>query len=106
MKISKDKLLKKTTAHEAEFIEALDLLVDDINRNKEINIFGIIAFIHQLNNRMNVREKIYKFAENKNMPDPAAPIIVTGLPRSGTTFLFDILCNDTCLLYTSDAADE
>ena len=94
MKISKDKLLNKTTSHEPEFIEALELLVDDINANKEINNFGIIAFMHQLNNRMNVREKIYKFAENKNMPDPAAPIIVTGLPRSGTTFLFDILCND------------
>ena len=105
MKISKDKLLNKTTSHEHEFIEALELLVDDINANKEINRFGIIAFMHQLHNRMNVREKIYKFAENKNMPDPAAPIIVTGLPRSGTTFLFDILCNDadhrSCLLYTS-----
>ena len=95
MKISKDKLLNKTTSHEPEFIEALELLVDDINANKEINMFGIIAFMHQLHNRMNVREKIYKFAENKDMPDPAAPIIVTGLPRSGTTFLFDILCNDT-----------
>ena len=94
MKISKEKLLKKTTAHEDEFLEALDLLVDDINANNEINIFGIIAFMHQLHNRMNVREKIYQFSKNKDMPDPAAPIIVTGLPRSGTTFLFDILCND------------
>ena len=94
MKISKEKLLNKTTAHEPEFMEALELLVDDINKNKEINIFGIIAFMHQLHNRMNVREKIYEFAKNKDMPDPAAPIIVTGLPRSGTTFLFDILCND------------
>ena len=55
MKISKDKLLNKTTSHEPEFIEALELLVDDINANKEINMFGIIAFIHQLHNRMNVR---------------------------------------------------
>ena len=90
MKISKEKLLNITTAREPEFLEALNLLVDDINANKEINMFGIIAFMHQLHNRMNVREKIYKFAENKDMPDPAAPIIVTGLPRSGTTFLFDL----------------
>ena len=47
MKISKDKLLNKTTSHEHEFIEALELLVDDINANKEINLFGIIAFMHQ-----------------------------------------------------------
>ena len=39
MKISKEKLLNKTTAHEPEFIQALELLVDDINANKEINIF-------------------------------------------------------------------
>ena len=104
MKISKDKLLHKTTSHEPEFVEALELLVNDINANDEINIFGIIAFMHQLHNRMNVREKIHKFSQDKDMPDPAAPVIVTGLPRSGTTFLFDILCNDTdnsCLLYTS-----
>ena len=67
MKISKEKLLNKTTSHEPEFTEALGLLVDDINANKEINKFGIIAFMHQLHNRMNVREKIYKFVKNKNM---------------------------------------
>ena len=101
MKISKEKLLNKTTSHKPEFLEALNLLVDDINSNEEINMFGIIAFMHQLHNRMNVREQIHRFTVNKDMPDTAAPIIVTGLPRSGTTFLFDILCNDACLLYTS-----
>ena len=55
MKISKEKLLNITTSHETEFLEALNLLVDDINANKEINMFGIIAFMHQLHNRMNVR---------------------------------------------------
>ena len=89
MKISKEKLLNITTAREPEFVEALELLVDDINANKEINMNGIIAFMHQLQNRINVREKIHKFlrSQYKYMPDPAAPIIVTGLPRSGTTFL-------------------
>ena len=61
-----------------------------------------------------LERRFINLQQNKDMPDPAAPIIVTGLPRSGTTFLFDILCNDEdhrsplycCLLYTSDAADE
>ena len=61
MKISKEKLLNITTAHEPEFVEAIDLLVDDINANQEINMFGIIAFMHQLHNSINVREKIHKF---------------------------------------------
>ena len=61
MKISKEKLLNKTTSHEPEFLEALNLLVDDINANKEINTFGIIAFMHQLHNRMNVREKTVSY---------------------------------------------
>ena len=74
MKISKDRLLHKTTSHEPEFVEALELLVNDINANDEINIFGIIAFMHQLHNRMNVREKIHKFSQYKDMPDPAAPV--------------------------------
>ena len=55
MKISKEKLLNITTAREPEFLEALNLLVDDINANKEINMNGIIAFMHQLQNRINVR---------------------------------------------------
>ena len=42
MKISKEKLLNKTTSHEPEFIEALELLVDDINANKEINMFCLL----------------------------------------------------------------
>ena len=81
MKISKNKLLNKTTSHEPEFIEALELLVDDINANKEINTYGIIAFMHQLQNRISVREKIHKFSRSqyKYMPDPAAPIIVLSL---------------------------
>ena len=62
MKISKGKLLNITTDHEPEFLEALNVLVDDINANKEINMFGIIAFMHQLHNRMNVREKIYRLS--------------------------------------------
>ena len=55
MKISKEKLLNITTAHEPEFVEAIDLLVDDINANQEINMFGIIAFMHKLHNRINTR---------------------------------------------------
>ena len=56
MKISKDKLLKKTTSHEPEFVEALNLLVDDINANQEINMFGIIAFIFLKSDCQNVEK--------------------------------------------------
>ena len=65
MKISKDKLLNKTTSHEPEFKEALELLVDDINANKEINMFGIIAFKHQLDNRMSVERRFISLQKIK-----------------------------------------
>ena len=43
MKISKEKLLYKTTANEPEFFEALELLVDDVNASE-------IFFLHASTN--------------------------------------------------------
>ena len=37
---------------------------------------------------------IYKFISEDNLPRPARPIFVIGLPRSGTTSLFKLLSTD------------
>ena len=41
-----------------------------------------------------MRSKLNDFMQNKVLPSPADPIFVTGLPRSGTTFLFNLLALD------------
>ena len=69
MKISKDKLLNKTTSHEPEFIEALELLVDDINANKESSSLAynnndndikiILLKLNTIEDEMNEFKKLY-----------------------------------------------
>ncbi len=77
-----------------DYSEPLNILVDSINNNNKLNPLSSIAFKNQLKDRFLVRQKLHKFISHKNFPDPAAPIFVIGLPRSGTTFLFNLLSLD------------
>ena len=97
MKLSKDKLFKKIASKDNALIDSLDILIDDINGNENLNIFGQFAFWHQLLNRMRVRDNIESLVQGKSMESIADPIFVTGLPRSGTTFLFDLLNTNSTL---------
>ena len=79
---------------EDDYSEPLEILINSANKNNEFNMFGFIAFKNQLKDRLKVRSKIYSFVKNKDLPCPADPVFVTGLPRSGTTFLFNLLSLD------------
>jgi hypothetical protein len=79
---------------EDDYTEPLNILVDSAKKNNTFNFFGSIAFKNQLKDRFKVRKEIYKLVKDKDLPQPADPIFVTGLPRSGTTFLFNLLSQD------------
>ena len=79
---------------EDDYSEPLEILVDSANKNNEFNLFGSIAFKNQLKNRLKMRSKLYEYIKDKDLPDISDPIFVTGLPRSGTTFLFNLLAFD------------
>lgn len=78
---------------EDDYIEPLTILVNALNRNK-LNFFGELAFKHQLKRRLKTRKLIYEEFKNNAYQDPADPVFVIGLPRSGTTFLFNLLYQD------------
>ena len=80
---------------EDDYSEPLEILINSANKNNKFNLFGSIAFKNQLKDRLKMRSKLYPFVEDKNLPSPANPIFVTGLPRSGTTFLFNLLALDS-----------
>ena len=44
---------------------------------------------------LKVRSELYKFVKDHDLPEPSDMIFVTGLPRSGTTFLFNLLALDS-----------
>ncbi len=79
---------------EDDYTEPLNILIDSANKNNKFNFFGSIAFENQLKDRLKVRKEIYNLISNQDLPSPADPIFVTGLPRSGTTFLFNLLSLD------------
>ena len=95
-KVTVKKMLNGLDGHlgEDDYSEPLEILINSANKNNEFNMFGFIAFKNQLKDRLKVRSKIYSFIKNKDLPCPADPVFVTGLPRSGTTFLFNLLSLD------------
>ena len=78
---------------EDDYIEPLNILVNSLNKNK-LNFFGELAFKHQLKRRLKTRKLIFEEYKNNSYQDPADPVFVIGLPRSGTTFLFNLLYQD------------
>ena len=95
--LTKSSLLKdiEFSLEEADINEPLDILIDSVNKNNEITIYGKFAFDAQLANRLKVRAKLLSYIKNKSLPKIADPIFVTGLPRSGTTYLFNLLALNT-----------
>ena len=95
--LTKSVLLKgiEYSLEETDINEPLDILIDSINKNNEITIYGKFAFDAQLSNRLKVRAKLLNYIKNKSLPKIADPIFVTGLPRSGTTYLFNLLTLNT-----------
>ena len=79
---------------EEDYLEPLEILIHSLNKNNKFNQFGKIAFNHQLKNRLRVRRDLHQFHLGNNFSEPSDPVFVIGLPRSGTTFLFNLLSLD------------
>ncbi len=94
--LSKKSILKGLEGRlgEDDYLEPLDCLVESFKTEAKFNLAGNLAVRHQVVNRLRVRSQLNDFIQNKDLPDPADPIFVIGLPRSGTTFLFDLLSCD------------
>jgi hypothetical protein len=92
---SVNKILKglKNGLGEDDYIEPLEILINALNKNK-LNLFGELAFKHQLKRRLKTRKLLYTEFNKNTYRDPADPLFVIGLPRSGTTFLFNLLYQD------------
>jgi hypothetical protein len=82
---------------EDDFIEPLSILLSDYKNASEFNALGQFSMHQTVLSQLKNRSKLYQFVDNKNLPKVSNPIIVSGLPRSGTTFLFDLLHCDISL---------
>ena len=74
--------------------ETLDILIKSLNNEGNLTFFGNLAAKYQIRQHLINRSLIYKANNEIESHQVSKPIIVIGLPRSGTTFLFNLLSQD------------
>ena len=80
---------------EEDFLEPLELFLNDLKNEASLNTFGSIGIRQNIINKLQTRAKLYALVNQESLPPPSMPLVITGLPRSGTTFLLDLLHCDT-----------
>ena len=74
-----------------EISEPLNILLSSIKKNNKIKIFGHLPIHHQIKKRIKTRIKFEEFYKNNSFKKVNSPLFITGLPRSGTSYLFSLL---------------
>ena len=94
--ISVKRMISNLDGHlgDDDYTVPLEILINSANNHNKFNFYGAFAFKNQLKDRLKMRRKLHNFMKDKVLPSPADPIFVTGLPRSGTTYLFNLLALD------------
>ena len=72
----------------------LDILINDYQNHAKLNDFGNFLVYKGLKKRLDIRLSMEIMNENRSSFKQDDPIFITGLPRSGTTFLFNLLALD------------
>ena len=88
------KPIKKSLGEE-DYREPLEILLRDLSEESNLQPHGYLGMRQNIISRLKVRADLNEIVSNKSLPPPATPVIVSGLPRSGTTFLFDLLDADS-----------
>ena len=94
-------LIKSKIADESELqlsdascYEAFNVLIDSINKEANLSHFGELAVERQIKLHLRNHKLISKAYETIIDKTVSNPVFVIGLPRSGTTFLFNLLNKD------------
>jgi hypothetical protein len=82
---------------DGRFLEGFRILVDDLNAQTDLHPFGRLMFVIQVGmalvNRLKIQDDLKRHPEILDIP-VRRPIFITGLPRSGTTFLHRLMSCD------------
>ena len=79
---------------DTDYHEPLDVLIRSINKEANLTFLGNLAVEYQIKEHLWNRSLISQAYKEVNSENVSQPIIVIGLPRSGTTFLFNLLSKD------------
>ncbi len=94
--LNADKLLQSLSLDlgEDDYEEPLNILIESLNSEANLTYLGKLACEYQIKKHLKVRGQI--FQKSRSLPNLtiSRPIFVIGLPRSGTTYLFNLLSLD------------
>ena len=94
--INGEKLLESLNQDlgEDDYQEPLNILIDSLNKEANLTFLGKVATEYQIKKHLSVRGQIYQ--KSRSIPNTtiSKPVFVIGLPRSGTTYLFNLLSLD------------
>ena len=80
---------------EDDYEEPLNILIESVNNEANLNYFGKLAFEYQIKKHLKIRSQIFQKSRSLPNANISTPVFVIGLPRSGTTFLFNLLSLDS-----------
>ena len=76
---------------EDDFKEPLSILLNDYSNASSLTRLGALTFENGIKEKLRARAKLLNFVNSNDLEEPSSPIIISGLPRSGTTYLFDLM---------------
>lgn len=79
---------------EDDYLEPLEMLISSLNNEANLSYFGALGAKFQISNHLKIRAKLFDYVSSNELNEPSPPIFVMGLPRSGTTHLFNLLSQD------------
>ena len=79
---------------EDDYLEPLEMLISSLNNEANLSYFGALGAKFQISNHLKIRAKLFDYVSSNELNEPSPPIFVMGLPRSGTTHLFNLLNQD------------
>ena len=88
--------------HTEEWRVGLRVLLDSLESDAHLNLFGRYFASQQIGDALKRRAAIQKYWKSSSnlswsMEIISRPIFIVGLPRTGTTFLQELLSQDTTL---------
>ena len=94
--ISKSRLIDECEfdIESSNIFEQFDILIDSLNDEGNLTFTGQLAAEYQIRQHLKNNILINNAFQNLTNPRVSRPIFVIGLPRSGTTFLFNLLSKD------------
>lgn len=78
-----------------DFLEPLDLLLEDYHQSANLNAFGVMGAWIYLHRMLCNRLRLNKFHQQHHLDAEQikAPLFILGLPRTGSTLLHELLAN-------------